>query len=104
VAGTLTALVGALMGIEPLGVWAAIRRSVTLVRRRFALVFPFVSLPIIVQAGLSGTLDTWSSTHPVLWALGSALIPLAMLVYVGLVTVTLAFEPTGRTPPDRAPS
>jgi len=97
VAMTLTALVGALMGIERLGVWRAIRRSASLVRGRFVLVFLLVSLPLIVQVLVGGSLDALSAMNMGFWVLGSVLIPLAMVVYIGLVTVTLAFGLTDLT-------
>lgn len=97
VAMTLMALVGALMGIEQLGVRRAIRRSAALVRRRFGLVFLLVSLPLIVQVMVGGSLDALSAAGIAFWVLGSVLIPLAMVVYVGLVTVTLAIGLTDLT-------
>ena len=92
VALTLFGIVGPLIVSERLGVLAALRRSVHLVRRHLWVAFAAIALPFLAEQLIEdGMLTIWPSN---IWE--SALVSIALTLVVGvavaLVEVVLAYE------------
>ena len=92
VALTLFGIVGPLIVSERLGVFAALRRSVHLVRRHLWVAFAAIALPFLAEQLIEdGMLTIWPSN---IWE--SALVSIALTLIVGvavaLVEVVLAYE------------
>jgi hypothetical protein len=91
VAFTYLSLAGPVINIEGRGVWAGLRRSVTLVRGRFWLTATCVTLPLVVEE------LAYEFMHHFAWAeslLGAILVEeflaVTVIAFVGLAEVTLA--------------
>lgn len=87
---TLTCLAGALVVIERIDGWAALRRSVALTRRRFALTAVVVTLPVAVEHQVLHALGAYVDwPFIVLWLI-HAVAAITILVPVVVVEITLA--------------
>ncbi len=100
IALTLFGIVGPLIVSERLGVFAALRRSVQLVRKHLWVAFAAIALPFLAEQLIEdGMLTIWPSD---IWE--SALVAIALTLVVGvavaLVEVVLAYEVITREEPE----
>jgi hypothetical protein len=99
VAFTMFALVGPMITIEDHGVRSAFRRSASLVRPHFWLVFFLVALPLGVESAVVHAVeDAVHGHHVVLRFLEHGIVGAVVGSIVGLVEVHLAFVLTAAHP------
>jgi hypothetical protein len=92
IAFTLTCLAGSLVMIERIPGRSALRRSVALVRHRFALTFVVVTLPVAIEHQILHALGAYLDLpFVVLWAVHAA-AAIVVLVPVVVVEIVLAHE------------